>query len=82
MKPSKIEEPSRSRPARYSGLPDEHKFSRHLLFGLFLVFAYVGVVALLDRLVSTGAGNVFMVLPLAVMVLYLVWKGWIEKAPK
>ncbi len=49
---------------------------------LFLVFAYVGVVALLDRLVSTGAGNVFMVLALAVMVLYLVWKGWIEKAPK
>ena len=38
MNPSKIEEPSRSRPARYSGLPDERKFSRHLLFGLFLVF--------------------------------------------
>ena len=83
MKPSKIEEPSRSRPARYSGLGcDERKFSRHLLFGLFLVFAYVGVGALLDRLISTWAGNVFMVLPLAVMVLYLVWKGWIEKAPK
>ena len=59
MKPSKIEEPSRSRPPRYSGLPDERKFSRHLLFGLFLVFAYVGVVALLDRLVSTGGWKCF-----------------------
>ena len=31
MTPSKTEEPSRSRPARYSDMTDERMFSRYLL---------------------------------------------------
>ena len=52
MTPSKTEEPSRSRPARYSDMTDERMFSRYLLCALLLIFAYIGVMAVLDRFVS------------------------------
>ena len=81
MTPSKTEEPSRSRPARYSDMTDERMFSRYLLCALLLIFAYIGVMAVLDRFVSPVAGKVMLLLPLAAIVLLLVWKGWIQKVP-
>ena len=37
---------------------------------------------LLVRFFFTVALTVFVVLPFTVLMLYLVWKGWIQKRPK
>ena len=82
MTPSKTEEPSRSRSSADMGTAEfERKLYRKILFGLFLAFAYVAVMAAVDRFVSPGAGNVLLVLPLALFMLYAVWKAWIQKLP-
>ncbi len=57
------------------------KLYRYLLLGLSLVIAFYVSSWLLVRFFFTAALTVFVVLPLTVLVLYLVWKGWIQKRP-
>ena len=59
------------------------KLYRYLLLGLSLVIAFYvsSWLWLLVRFFFTVALTVFVVLPLTVLVLYLVWKGWIQKRP-
>ena len=59
------------------------KFYRYLLLGLFLVIAFYvsSWLWLLVRFFFAVALAVFVVLPFTVLVLYLVWKGWIQKRP-
>ena len=84
MKPSKIEKTNLSTPVRLPGMADlGRKFYRYLLLGLFLVIAFYvsSWLWLLVRFFFTVALTVFVVLPFTVLVLYLVWKGWIQKRP-
>ena len=75
MKPSKIE-------ARMNLEDNERKFYRQML-GWILLIPAVGVSSWLLALYSpVVALTVFVVLPFSGMVLYLVWKGWIEKRAK
>ena len=75
LKPSKIE-------ARMNLEDNERKFYRQML-GWILLIPAVGVSSWLLALYSPAVAlTVFVVLPFSGMVLYLVWKGWIEKRAK
>ena len=61
---------------------NERKFYRQML-GWILLIPAVGVSSWLLALYSpVVALTVFVVLPFSGTVLYLVWKGWIEKRAK
>ena len=75
MKPSKVE-------ARMNLEDNERKFYRQML-GWILLIPAVGISSWLLALYSPAVAlTVFVVLPFSGMVLYLVWKGWIEKRAK
>ena len=75
MKPSKVE-------ARMNLEDNERKFYRQML-GWILLIPTVGISSWLLALYSPAVAlTVFVVLPFSGMVLYLVWKGWIEKRAK
>ena len=61
---------------------NERKFYRQML-GWILLIPAVGISSWLLALYSPAVAlTVFVVLPFSGMVLYLVWKGWIEKRAK